>query len=120
MPTNNAQPQGPDPEVQEAIGRLHQTQLSPLEEVMFNSWASANGIDPEKHDSQFDLRDVYKQTGGQVMPPGQLKDAAQKASDMQTLAQAQQAHENASPMQMFQSYQKPAGLAEELMSRQSG
>jgi hypothetical protein len=118
QPGSKGPQQGPDPEIQDAIGRLHQTELNPLEEVMFKSWMNANGIDPDKNDLNFDLRSLYRQTGGKVLPPDQLKQAAQTASDIQTLTQAQQAHEQSSPMKMFQNHQQPAGLMEELVRRQ--
>jgi hypothetical protein len=99
--------QGPDPAVQEAINRLGQTQLSPLEEVMYNSWASANGLDPESNDMSVDLRGVYQQTNGKVMPPGMLKNQAQRATDMNTLQQAQEAHDATSPRKLAESQGVP-------------
>jgi hypothetical protein len=53
------------------------TKLSPLEEVLFKSWAGANGID--NHDdpsNSFDHRGLFKQTNGLVMPHGTIRSIA--------------------------------------------
>lgn len=97
MKVSNPNAQGPDPAVMEAISRLKQTELDPLEEVMFQSWASANQLDGEAADGP-DFRAIYKQTGGKVLPPGELKRMSEKQSAIQTLMQAQEAHEAASPI----------------------
>lgn len=91
---------GPDPAVHEAIHGLNRTELSPLEETMFQAWASANQLDEhvDSPDSALDMRDLYKRTGGKVQPPGQLKREAEKASHIQTLMEAQEAHDASSPI----------------------
>lgn len=98
--TNKPQtPQGPDPAIQQAANRLGRTDLSPLEEVMFQSWANANQIeDPDNPESKFDFREFYKSSNGKILPPGQLKGMSEKASDIATLIGAQKAHDEASPM----------------------
>jgi hypothetical protein len=54
-----------------------QTKLSPLEEVLFKHWATANGVqDHDAPDNAYDYRGVYRQTGGQVHSPGQISGAA--------------------------------------------
>lgn len=53
------------------------TQLSPLEEVLFQTWARAHGVD--NHDdpnNQFDHRGLYKQTNGMIMPGKVVRDMA--------------------------------------------
>lgn len=53
------------------------TQLSPLEETLFQSWARAHRI--ENHDdpsNSFDHRGVYKRTNGLIHPPGHLNQLA--------------------------------------------
>lgn len=91
----------PDPAVTEAIGHLTRTQLSPLEEVMFNSWAGANQLEPDQPDNTFDYRKLYQQTGGKVFAPGELKNQTDRMSAIETLMKAQEAHEGASPVQQF-------------------
>lgn len=53
------------------------TQLSPLEETLFQTWARAHRID--NHDdptNSFDHRGVYKRTNGLVHPPGHINQLA--------------------------------------------
>jgi hypothetical protein len=88
MPMNNSkQNQGPDPAVMEAIQRLVQTELSPLEEVIFKSWMDANQLE-ESPDVPFDYRGLYQQTGGKVFAPGQLGSQIAHQNAMETLARA--------------------------------
>jgi len=104
-------PNGPDPAVQEAVYGLNRTELSPLEETMYQSWTAANQLeDQNTPDSPFDMRDIYKQTGGKVLPPGELKRKAEKAAHIQTLMAAQEAHAAGSPIQaMMGAKQKMSG-----------
>lgn len=51
------------------------TQLDPLSEVLFQSWARAHGID--NHDdpnNRFDHRGLYQQSNGKILPPKFLQD----------------------------------------------
>lgn len=94
--------QGPDPAIEEAINHLTRTELSPLEEVMFNSWASANQLDDhDKPENNFDYRKLYQETGGKVFAPGELKNHTAKLGAIQTLMQAQQAHDSSSPIKQL-------------------
>ncbi len=99
MPTNaKMKPQqGPDPAVQQAIQRLVQTELSPLEEVIFQSWMQANQLE-ESPDMPFDYRGLYQETGGKVHAPGQLGSQIAHQNAIQTMMQAQQQHDSASPI----------------------
>lgn len=109
MPMPNPLSNGPDPSVQDAIGRLNRTELSPLEETMFQAWAKANDIaKPDAPDGGIDLRQIYKQTGGQMQPPGTLKNHIEKSSAIQTIMDAQHAHNQASPIQAMMNANKPA------------
>jgi hypothetical protein len=92
---------GPDPAVEEAINHLTKTSLSPLEEVMFNSWANANQLDPDSNESPFDYRKLYQMTGGKVYAPGELKGMTDKLGAVQTLMQAQEAHDSSSPVKQL-------------------
>jgi hypothetical protein len=89
--------QGPDPAVMLAIQRLVQTELSPLEEVIFKSWMEANQLE-EQPDVPFDYRGLYQQTGGKVYAPGQLGSQIAHQNAMDTLTRAQADHDAASPM----------------------
>ncbi len=98
MPNPKMKPQqGPDPAVQEAIQRLVQTNLNPLEEVIFNSWMQANQLE-EGSDMPFDYRGLFKETGGKLFAPGELSRQINHQNAVQTLMQAQQAHDSASPI----------------------
>lgn len=98
----NNKSQGPDPAVEQAIQRLSRTELTPLEEVIFQSWAQANQLDDvDNPENQTDFRAIYKETGGKVMPPGQLKNESDKESAIMTLMEAQKAHDAQSPMKMM-------------------
>lgn len=98
--TSKSKPQGPDPAVMEAIQRLIQTELSPLEEVIFQSWMNANQLE-ETPDMPFDYRGLYQETNGKVFAPGELKTKIEKQSAIQSLMQAQQAHDEQSPMKIM-------------------
>lgn len=89
--------QGPDPAVMEAIQRLVQTELDPLQEVIFQQWMTANQLE-EDPSSPFDYRGLYQQTGGKVHAPGELGSQVAKQSAIQTLMQAQEAHDSMSPI----------------------
>lgn len=63
-----------------------QTELSPLEEALFPHWATANGIDESAHaapDNHYDYRGIYKQTNGQVHPPGTIEKIASGFNKLQ-------------------------------------
>ena len=92
---------GPDPAVQEAVQRLSRTELSPLEEVMFKSWSTANELDEVDESPGFDLRGIYKETGGKVMPPGQLRGEAEKTLSIKTIMDAQKLHDESSPIKLL-------------------
>lgn len=89
--------QGPDPQVMTAIQRLVQTNLSPLEEVIFKSWMEANQLE-ENPDTPFDYRGLYKNTGGKVFAPGELSSQISHQNAIQTLMQAQEQHDAMSPV----------------------
>ena len=97
--TNSPKQNGPDPAIEEAIHRLSRTELSPLEETMFQAWSTANQVeDGDSPENSLDLRKVYQQTGGKVLPPNQLKRHVEKSTDIQTLMKAQEAHDSTSPI----------------------
>lgn len=63
-----------DNPAEHALDRLQDTELSPMEEVLFKSWTKANGIaKPDNVDDTTDYRGIWKHTGGHVLPHGQLK-----------------------------------------------
>lgn len=93
--------QGPDPAIQEAVKRITRVELTPLEEQLFKGWMAANGMDEaiDSPDHPIDFRSIYQQTNGKVLPPGQLQRQTEKQADIQTIMQAQDAHDSASPIQ---------------------
>lgn len=69
-----------------AFSQMQDTALSPMEEALFKSWATANQIEkPDKPGDNMDYRGVYKNTGGKILPPGQLKQLADTTNNQQTL-----------------------------------
>lgn len=82
QPGSKSQDATPTEGFDEALNRSRQTQLDPLSDTLFKAWAEANGVpDPDKH--PLDLKGIYQETGGKVMPPGTL----QKLADQSTLQQ---------------------------------
>lgn len=58
------------------------TNLSPLEDALFQAWARAHRV--ENHDdpnNRFDYRGLYKQSNGQMLPPTFLNSMAQQHND---------------------------------------
>lgn len=54
-----------------------QSKLSPLHEILFKHWATANGIqDTDAPDNHYDYRGMFQQSGGQMQPPGAIQGAA--------------------------------------------
>ena len=90
-----------------ALNSLQDTQLSPMEETLFKAWTKANDIkDPDAPDDIVDYRGIYKQTGGQVMPYGQLRDFTKRLNHEDKLQRLLQ-------QQMLDRIQKAAGSAED-------
>lgn len=74
-PTPQDLPQGTPNQGEGSLQRqpAPQSQLDPLKEVLFKSWAMAQGIqDPDAPDNHADLRGMYNKTNGQIHPPGTL------------------------------------------------
>ena len=74
-----------------AISKLQDTQLTPMEEALFQAWTKANQIKkPDAPNDRVDYRGIYRATGGAILPNGQLKEIADKTnaeSELQTLLQ---------------------------------
>lgn len=69
-----------------ALSQLQNTSLSPMEEALFKAWTKANQIEkPDSPDNTVDYRGVYKQTGGAILPNGELKRIAEQANSQNTL-----------------------------------
>jgi hypothetical protein len=63
-----------DGPAEHALNRIQDTELSPMEEVLFKSWTKANGIrKPDNSDDPMDYRGLWKETGGKVLPWSQLE-----------------------------------------------
>lgn len=72
------------------IQPMFNTQLEPLEEVLFQSWMRANnltepGQDVADVEPQLDYRGLYRSTGGQVFPHQQLKQSIEQMAARQTM-----------------------------------
>lgn len=53
------------------------TQLSPLEETLFKTWARAHGVaEPDHPENFFDYRGLYKQSNGLIHPNGMVPQMA--------------------------------------------
>lgn len=72
-----------------AISKLQDTQLTPMEEALFQAWTKANQIKkPDAPNDRVDYRGIYRATGGAILPNGQLKAIADKTnaeSELQTI-----------------------------------
>lgn len=82
------------------------TTLDPLHEVLFQSWAKANGIENhDDSDNMFDHRGHYKLTNGLVHQPGEVNQMAdQHNAAVGAPAAAQQAQ-----MKMHEAKMKMVG-----------
>ncbi len=68
-----------DSQAQDALSHLQDTSLTPMEEALFNAWAKANKIQkPDNPQDHVDYRGIYKETGGKILPNGQLDRFAKK------------------------------------------
>jgi hypothetical protein len=73
----------------DALNRLQDTTLSPMEEILFKSWTKANQIkEPDAPGDIVDYRGIYKHTNGTIMPYGQLKLLSEKKNNEHKLEQA--------------------------------
>lgn len=78
-----------DSPTEHALNKLQNTELSPMEEALFKSWAAANQIKkPDSADDPTDYRGIWKETGGRVLPYGQLQQFANRTKNEQTLVKA--------------------------------
>lgn len=70
-----------DGQADRALNRIQDTQLTPMEEVLFKSWTKANDIKkPDNVDDGNDYRGIWKETQGKVLPWGSLKDIASRVN----------------------------------------
>lgn len=71
-----------------ALNRLQDTKLTPMEEVLFKAWTKANGIkEPDAPEDVVDYRGIYRETNGEVLPHGVLKQYAEETNNEQKLMQ---------------------------------
>ena len=83
------------------------TKLSPMEETLFQAWARAHRIDD--HDDPkniFDYRKIYKDTNGQIHPPGMLTSMAAAANGAVGEAQTAQGGDAIDPAMAAVEHQK--------------
>jgi hypothetical protein len=74
------------PKAEDALQKLQDTKLSPMEEALFQSRTKANQIkDPDAVGDVVDYRGIWKSTGGLVLPYGELKKKAEEMNSSHTL-----------------------------------
>jgi len=74
------------PKAENALQRLQDTTLTPMEEALFKSWTKANQIDnPDEPNDVVDYRGIWKTTNGKVLPYGELKGMAEDKNNRHTL-----------------------------------
>lgn len=72
----------------DALSTLQNTQLSPMEEALFQAWTHANGIEkPDAEGNTVDYRGIYKGSNGMILPNGQLAQIANKSNAQSKLEQ---------------------------------
>lgn len=77
------------PQAESALNRLQDTVLSPMEEVLFQSWSKANKIeDPDNPKDVIDYRGIYKVSNGAVLPHGELKRISEITQNQHELEKA--------------------------------
>ena len=68
------------------LSKLQDTTLTPMEEALFQAWTKANQIvKPDAPEDGVDYRGIYKETGGAILPNGQLKRFADNLNSEQKL-----------------------------------
>ena len=73
---------------EEALSKVQNTTLSPMEEALFQAWSHANAIEkPDAPGQGVDLRGLYQGLKGTVLPQPQLKQIVDKANAKSTLEQ---------------------------------
>lgn len=76
------------PQAENALHRLQDTTLSPMEEALFQGWTKANQIEnPDDPNDTVDYRGVWKASGGKILPRGELKNSAENFNHAKTLEQ---------------------------------
>lgn len=75
-----------DSPTENAISTIQDTELTPMEEVLFKSWTKANQIaKPDAADDHMDYRGVWKETGGAILPFGQANRIAKRTNAETTI-----------------------------------
>lgn len=77
------------PEAEGALNQLQDTNLTGMEEALFQAWTKANQIEePDDPKDTIDYRGIWKSTNGRVLPFGELKKMADNYNNAHTLEQA--------------------------------
>jgi hypothetical protein len=80
-----------DNRAENALSDLQDTKLSPMEEVLFKTWATANQISkPDNPEDHVDYRGIYKLTNGKILPRGELARRAKTENSHRTLTRVLQ------------------------------
>lgn len=72
----------------DALSKLQNTQLDPMEEALFQAWAHANQIEkPDAEGNTVDYRGIYKGSNGMILPNGELAQIANRTNAQSKLEQ---------------------------------
>jgi hypothetical protein len=79
------------PNAENALNRIQDTHLSPMEEALFKGWTKANKIeDPDAPGDMVDYRGLFVASNGKVIPGGELARQTMLQNDEHTLQRALQ------------------------------
>ena len=74
------------PQAEQALQRLQDTTLDPMEEALFQAWTKANQIEnPDDPKDVTDYRGIWKESNGLVLPRGELKEMSEMKNHAHTL-----------------------------------
>lgn len=100
------------PKAESALNRLQDTNLSPMEEALFQAWTKANQIaDPDNPNDFVDYRGLYMASRGAVLPNGELKRMTEEQNASTELEKALQER-------MLQRMEEMAGKQEDMANQQ--
>lgn len=72
----------------DALSHLQDTDLTPMEEALFQAWTKANHIKkPDAPNDHVDYRGIFKETNGAILPNGALNRMAGKMNSEEQLKQ---------------------------------
>lgn len=74
------------PQAEQSLQRLQDTELTPLEEALFQAWTKANQIEnPDDPKDITDYRGIWRGVNGLVLPRGEVKKMAEDQNNTHNL-----------------------------------